>query len=132
MPLIGGVAGLFQRGTTRTVMVLGPLAFKLARGERGRRCNRFEIDLYERVNPRRRAMLCPALWCARSGSVLVARAARPLTLEERDHLWKIEGFPDSDYVPPDETEPFEYKPSDWGWLDDRLVALDYAAPVLFE
>jgi hypothetical protein len=114
------------------VIVLGPLAFKFARGERGRRSNRFEIELYERTNPQRRAMLCPALWCFQSGSLLVARAARPLTLEERDHLWKTDGFPKWDYVPPDETEPFEYKPSDWGWLDGRPVALDYSAPVLFE
>jgi hypothetical protein len=35
-----------------------------------------------------------------------------------------DGFRDWDYVPPDETCPFEYKPSDWGWLNGRLVALD--------
>ncbi|MGA9893776.1 MAG: hypothetical protein WBQ55_15810, partial [Xanthobacteraceae bacterium] len=64
---------------------------------------------------------------------IVARAARPLTLEERDRLWKIEAFPDWDYMPPnDEGEPFEYKPSDWGMLNGRLIALDYAAPALFE
>jgi hypothetical protein len=122
-----------RKGATRTVLVLGPLALKFARGERGRRSNRFEVDLYERVNLRRRAMLCPVLWCSQSGSLIVARAARPLTLEERDRLWEIEGFPDWDYVPPnDEGEPFEYKPSDWGVLKGRLIALDYAAPALFE
>jgi hypothetical protein len=115
------------------VIVLGPLAFKFARGERGRRCNRYEVNLYKRVSPRRRAMLCPVFWCAPTGSVLIARAARPLTLRERDHLWKIEGFPDWDYMPPDdEHHPFEWKPSDWGILKGRLVALDYSAPVLFD
>ena len=109
------------------MIVLGPLAFKFARGERGRRCNRFEVDLYKRVSPRRRTMLCPVFWCAPTGSVLIARAARPLTLRERDHLWKIEGFPKWDYMPPeDEPHPFEWKPSDWGILNGRLVALDYS------
>jgi hypothetical protein len=25
-------------------------------------------------------------------------------------------------------EPFEYKASDWGWFDGRLVALDFSTP----
>ena len=123
---------MLRKGTTRTVLVVGPLALKFAVGERGRRSNRFEADLYVRVDARRRAMLCPVVWCSRAGRLLVARAARPLTEQERDHLWDTDGFPDWDYVPPnDEGQPFEWKPSDWGWLDGRLVALDYAAPVLF-
>ena len=60
-------------------------------------------------------------------------AANPLTEPERDHLMKTDGFPDWDYLPPnDEGHPFEYKASDWGWLDGQLVALDYSAPALFE
>jgi hypothetical protein len=44
---------------------------------------------------------------------------------------RVRGFPDWDYVPPDETCPFEYKASDWGYLPDgRLVALDCSAPAL--
>ena len=122
---------MLRRGTTRTVIVLGPLAFKFARAERGRRCNRYEADLYKRVSPRRRAVLCPVFWCAPTGSVLIARAARPLTLRERDHLWKMKRFPDWGYMPQeDEPNPFEWKPSDWGILKGRLVALDYSAPVL--
>jgi hypothetical protein len=40
-------------------------------------------------------------------------------------------FPDWDYVPPDDTCPFEYKASDWGRLPDgQLVALDYSATAL--
>jgi len=43
------------------------------------------------------------------------------------------GIPDWEYMPPnDEGHPFEWKPSDWGMLKGRLVALDYAAPALFE
>jgi hypothetical protein len=44
-----------------------------------------------------------------------------------------DGFPDWDDMPPnDEGLPFEFKASDWDWLDGRLVALDYSAPALFE
>lgn len=90
----------------------------------------FEADLYKRVGARRRAMLCPVLWCSPGGRLLLMRAACPLTEHEHDHLIETDGFPDWDYVPPDETEPFEYKASDWGWLNGSLVALDYSAPEL--
>jgi hypothetical protein len=63
---------------------------------------------------------------------LVARAAIPLTEAEHHHFMDTDGFPDWDYVPPDEKEPFEYKASDWGWLDGRIVAVDYAARALWE
>jgi hypothetical protein len=53
---------VIRKGTTRTVLVLGPVALKFALGQRGRRRNRFEADLYWRVNHSRRAMLCPVLW----------------------------------------------------------------------
>jgi hypothetical protein len=119
-------------GATRRVLVVGPLAFKFAIGARGRRCNRFEVDLFHRTSDIRRAMLCPVLWCSQKGALLVARAAQPLTEPEAEHLLEVDGFPDWDYVPPDETAPFEYKSSDWGRLEGRLVALDYSAPALFD
>jgi hypothetical protein len=77
-------------------------------------------------------MLCPPLWCSKSGKILIARAAKPLAQAEFNKLRDEDGFPDWDYVPPDETAPFEYKQSDWGRLNGRLVALDYSAPALFE
>jgi hypothetical protein len=75
-------------------------------------------------------MLCPVVWCSPFGLLLVARAAEPLTLAERNDLLDNEGFPDWDYVPPDEGQPFEWKPSDWGWFKGRLVAIDYSTPAL--
>jgi hypothetical protein len=122
---------ILRTGSTRAVLVIGSLALKFGLGERGCRCNRFEASCYRRVNDRRRAMLCPVLWCSPGGSVVAMRAAQPLSEAEKITLMVTNGFPDWDYMPPDETAPFEYKASDWRWLDGRLVALDYSAPALF-
>ena len=122
---------LSRKGTTRVVLVVGPLAVKFARGERGRRCNRFEARMYKHVDARRRAMLCPVLWCTSSGRVLLMRAAQPLTEAEAAMLRAKRGFPDWDYAGPNDKDfPFEPKASDWGWLNCRLVALDYSTPEL--
>jgi hypothetical protein len=118
----------FAAGTTRAVLCIGSLAFKLARSGRGGRCNRFEAELYGRSSQERRALLCSPLWCSPSGVVLVMRRARPMTEGEylthvRDAglmlAWDYRG-------PGDDGSPFEPKPKDWGWLDGRPVALDYA------
>jgi hypothetical protein len=61
------------------VIVIGPLAFKFARDELGRASNLYEAKLYRRVNPARRALLCPVLWVSRHGAVQIMRAAEPLT-----------------------------------------------------
>jgi hypothetical protein len=55
-------------------------------------------------------------------------AAIPLTETEKDKLIDSDGFPDWDYMPGEDGEPFEYKASDWGWIEGRLVALDYSTP----
>src|SRR5207249_3344621 len=108
----------------------GSAAFKLALHDRGARCNRYEAELYRQTTPARRAMLCPVIWCSENAAVLVARRAIPLTQLEFDKIWSDESedmFPDWDYRPGQERfgeTPFEYKPSDWGWLDRRLVAVD--------
>ena len=48
---------------------------------------------------------------------------------EADWLLKSGGYPDWDYNGiGDEGHPFEWSAGDWGWLDGKLVALDYAAP----
>jgi hypothetical protein len=118
---------MIQRGTTRTVLSVGPLAFKFGRGEYGARCNRYEAELYARSRSKRhrQSMLCPVLWCSRSGQLLIARrAATPVTpsqlAERKAHAWdewNYEGHGDDEC-------PFEYgKPTDWGCLDGRLSAV---------
>jgi hypothetical protein len=67
----------------------------------------------------------------KSGRILIMRAARPLTQEEQRDLLRREAFPEWEYVPHTEGAPFEYKASDWGWLGNRLVALDYSSHALF-
>jgi hypothetical protein len=122
---------MISHGTNRLVLCLGPYAIKIAKGERGRRCNRFEAALWKRTTEERRKMLCPILATIPFGVALMMKRAKPISEEEKDHLISTDGFPDWDYVPPDETAPFEYKASDWGLLEGRLVALDYSTPALF-
>jgi hypothetical protein len=120
-----------RRGTRRLTLCIGPWAVKLARNSNGRRCNCFEADLWARTTPARRNMLCPVLVRFPFGLAVIMQRAQPLSEDEVECLKAEGGFPDWDYVPPDEGHPFEHKPSDWGRLPDgRLVALDYSAPAL--
>ena len=58
------------------------------------------------------------------------RRAAPITDADAARLWANNGWPDWDYVPPDEPDPFERHPKDWGRLSDgHLVVLDYSATV---
>jgi hypothetical protein len=41
-------------GTTRLDLIVGPWALKVSRGERGRRCNKYEANLFRTVDARRR------------------------------------------------------------------------------
>ena len=62
-----------------------------------------------------------------NGAVLMMRRARPMTEGDfRQHVlaglywaWDYRG-------PDDDDTPFEPQAKDWGWLDDRPVAVDYA------
>jgi len=114
-------------------VIFGPWAFKFGRGKDGVQCNWHEADLYRRSSSRRRAMLCPVLWCSRPAFVsIMRRAATPITrveLEER----KARAFFEWDYAGAgDDGHPFEWKPSDWGYIDGRVVAIDYAATAIGE
>lgn len=121
---------MIHHGTTRTVLTVGPWAFKFSRNEYGAQCNLHEAGLYVRSKPHRQSMLCPVLWCSRLGKLQIARrAATPITQAQLDglkrdqrawHGWAYLG-------PTDDECPFEWKPTDWGVLDGRLVAVDYAA-----
>jgi hypothetical protein len=119
---------MIRLGSTRKVILFGPWAFKFARGRTGVRCNRHEAFLFRRATPHRQSMLCPVLWCSAPAIVLVMRrAATPVTEDQVKEL-KANAWSEWDYLgDPDDECPFEWKRSDWGVLDDRLVAVDYAA-----
>src|SRR5450830_740961 len=119
-----------SHGSTRVTLCVGRYAIKIAKGHRGRVCNEFESALWTRTTETRRNMLCPILAIMPLSIAVVMLRARPLMEDEKNYLIENDGFPDWDYVPPDETAPFEYMASDWGWLGSRLVALDYSAPAL--
>jgi hypothetical protein len=119
-----------NHGTTRVTLCVGRYAIKIAKSRRGRFCNKFESALWARTTEARRKMLCPIVATMPFGIAVVMPRALPLIESESIDLIEVDGFPDWDYVPPDETEPFEYKASDCGWLSGRLVALDYSAPAL--
>jgi hypothetical protein len=121
-----------RRGTVRHTICIGPWAVKLARSANGRRCNRFEADLWARTTDARRNMLYPVLARSPFGLAILMPRARPLSEDEAERLRATRDFPDWSYGPPDYDEcPFEPKACDWGRSPDgRLVALDYSAPAL--
>lgn len=110
------------QGNWRRVLLIGPFAVKIPRGERaaGAMClNRWEHEMWSVWRPRFGWQhLCPVLWCDPSGRILIMRRA---TLDATDEEIKALDLA-LDLCP----EPTcEYKPEDWGHLDGRLVVLDY-------
>jgi hypothetical protein len=117
-----------KAGSMRSpVIVVGRFAFKFARNARGRASNLYEANLYRSVNATRRALLCPVVWVSGRGFVLIMRAAKPLTemMSMDEYLAVDEAW---DYVPGEDSSPFEPKACDWGWFEGRMVALDYSTP----
>jgi hypothetical protein len=121
----------FKRGRSRCVLVLHWIALKFPRSKWGVRCNLYEAKLYKGTTAWRRELLCPVIWCAPKGIFVVMRAATPLTEEEFNRFDKEGRIPDWKRVPAsDEVTPFEEgedKFADFGWLDGRIVVMDYAA-----
>ena len=69
-----------RAGSIRSpVIVIGNLAFKFARENRGRASNLYEANLYRTATGARRALLCPVLWVTRKGALQIMQAAEPLT-----------------------------------------------------
>jgi hypothetical protein len=111
----------------RPVIVVGPIALKIARNKDGRACNTYEAALYRNTTTHRRAMLCPVLWVSPGGILLIMRTAAPLS-----EMMSLEEYLDAaekwDALPGEDACPFEPKASDWGWYKGRRVALDYSTP----
>jgi hypothetical protein len=116
-------------GTTRSpVVIISAIALKFAKNEQGRVCNLYEANLYRTSNEERRALLCPVLWVASHGAILAMRAVVPLKemMSCEEYLEIASRWRDA--APDDVPDPFEPGARNWGWLDGRLVALDYSIP----
>lgn len=66
--------------------------------------------------------LCPVLFAFPGGFLIVMRRARPLTRSEFDSL-DLERWIEKEAY----TIPAEPKMDSFGWLDGRLVAVDYGS-----
>lgn len=129
----GGVGSVIAAGCTRFVLLIGPWAVKVPRPDtgwammlRGMLGNMQEAAFW--VTGWRQ--LCPVLWSIPGGFLIVMRRARPLTDSEwADLTWErhcafrevrvngeVEGV-----------APVEYKRCSYGYLGDRLVAVDYGS-----
>lgn len=123
-------------GVTRIVLLVGPWAIKLPRfgygytmGLRGLLCNMQERAIWSLGWPQ----LCPVLFALPGGWLIVMRRARPLTDAEwasfdvaayeefRQHR-KTEGNRLCDGI-----VPSEYKRAHFGFVDGRLVTVDYGS-----
>src|SRR5437762_111722 len=111
-----------RRGSKRDVILSGPYAVKVPRTDRldaGRCLNRWESEMWTVWRPKFGwTYLCPVVWAATDGNVLVMqRATQDVTEEE------IAAIENTDEHPRPSCEP---KSEDWGRLKDgRVVMLDY-------
>jgi hypothetical protein len=110
----------FHTGTFRHVILAGRLALKLPRLRNfatGMQCNRWEREMWRTWQPKFRwENLCPIKFADRFGLVVVMlRARQPVTQQEVEAA-DPDCYPDIDV---------EWKPENWGRVNDRMVAIDY-------
>ena len=109
-------------GVFRRVFLVGNLAIKVPRLRRIReamQCNRWEREMWRTWRLKFGwSHLCPIIYADRFGFVVVMpRAVKNATHDEIDGA-------DPDDIYPSITA--EAKPDDWGRVNGRVVALDYA------
>lgn len=111
-----------RTGSTRAVLLVGCLAIKLPALVSWRRlllgllANMQERQFWTMKHP----ALCPVLWSLPGGFVVVMRRAEPITRDQFDAIdW--ESWKDQ----PDLFVPCETKLDSFGWVDGRIVAVDY-------
>lgn len=112
------------RGVTRQVLLIGGLAFKIPRLNYG-----WPMFLRGLLGNMQEAVfgrcgwegICPVVWHIPGGWLVVQRRVRVLTDAEFDAM-------DYDAVcnRPGQPIPAERKSDSFGWLNGRVVAIDYA------
>jgi hypothetical protein len=118
---------LVRTGSNRLVVLLGPIAVKLARSAHGRKACLLEREIwaYYAGRPGNGDLLCPILWSDPKGRAVVMRTAGPVPAHRRAEwlalcdAWQFhrgEGdFPD----------PSERSLANWGIVGGRIVMTDY-------
>lgn len=108
-----------RNGTTRLVVLAWDSAIKFARDGNGIRCNELESQWWLTATETNRPLLCPVLWVSPDYRILIMKRAEPATEKDMKQRpeFDLRGI----------TEPAELKPTDWGWVEGRLVAVDYSA-----
>lgn len=110
-----------KRGTTRIVFLIGSYAIKLPRIYkwkcflRGILANMDERMWYKSSPKEWQMKMCPSLFCI-AGFILIQKRALPISSLEYDTLDITE------YKP----LPVDSKISNFGWLYNRIVLVDYA------
>lgn len=117
-----------RKGTTRHVLAVGDIAIKLAINDRGINCNRREAETWRAVSEKNKHVLCPVLWISPCGTALTLKRVQMLTEEEFSAQLNANAVPEWDTHCGDGDDPTECKASNWGWLDGRMLAVDYALP----
>src|SRR3954453_5970695 len=76
------------------------------------RLQKIRSGTHQSANDCRRKMLCPVLWMSPWGFLLIMAAAEPTTepMSFEEYLEVCEQW---DYLPGEDSCPFEPKPSDW-------------------
>lgn len=135
----------FRRGVTREVILIGRVAVKLP-SVRGWRF--FLMGLLANLQEREFAAtgwpeLCPIFWSAPGGLLSIMPRCRPLTpddwivFDHREFCSRSEHYAAANYdsagghvnhmlaEPEGMVVPAENKQCSFGWLGDRIVAVDY-------
>jgi hypothetical protein len=109
-------------GTTRVVFLVSDIAIKVPACQEWRL---FLLGLLANMQEKtfwstRWPELCPVVWALPGGWLTVMRRATPITRDEYDELDLENWVNQKNY-----RVPVEIKMDSFGWLDGRLVAVDY-------
>lgn len=112
-------------GCTRTVLLIGSWVIKIPSVVEWRL---FLYGLLANIQERRFSKtgwpeLCPVLWALPGGWLIIMRRAEPLT-REQFMTFDIDGFREK---PGHLITGVENKMDSFGWIDGRIVAVDYGS-----